>query len=451
MIEFLAYGVVFAAEALIAWIYFEYLFEHKARADRRIFTFAVGYLALWCVSSIGSTMLNVTAFTVVNLLLLTINYTGRYTRFLLRTGFLSFAMLASELLVTLLLNFFVRDFSAYTYRPAVWIALAVLSKLLYFLIAVTTARMQRARERRIDETATVLMLCALPVASIIIAVTLVYVGMEVRMNAVVELLMLCSVLLLLLINILVLLIYNRMQKLAEERMEMQLALQREEAHAEYYALLKDQYESQRILVHDLRNHLQVLHDLKVGENSEAIAQYAARMLDDPALSRVARLSDDPILNILLLRYAGDCKARGIQLTCDIRDHCTDMLIGTETTMIFGNLLSNAVEAAEQSDEKRIELSAIYRAEQQAVVITLVNSCVEAPRSRADGSFISRKANPSKHGIGMKSIAKAVKRHRGTIHTHYNALTRCFHLSIALPSPKKEGDFEKGDDQPNPQL
>lgn len=427
------YLAVFAAEAFTTGMYLEYLFERKGSRLRCFLSFILGYLFLFAITPLDSTLMNVIAFSGVNAIIIRLNYICSLGKILMNVGFLSFMMLSSEALVMLLLTTFVNDFAAYTYRLPVWVALAVMSKLLYFFSVFIVARIFRPKMKEyLEEPGSILLLCGLPPSSVVIVVTLIYICLRIREDTLIEILMLISMVLLLFMNILVLAVYRRMQKLATERTAVQVAFERESAQAEYYSIVKEQYDMQRELIHDIRHHMQTLSDLCENNDSGAILQYTQQMQEDPALTRRVSFSSNPVLNIIVVRYAEQCKGLGINFYCDIREHCIDMLLPRDISIIFHNIFSNAVEAASQSNEKSIELTVFYHSEQAVDVISLWNSCDIPPQERSDGLLETSKQNPSQHGIGLRSVKRVLKNYGGSLILHFEETQNRFFTTILLP-------------------
>lgn len=430
---FIAYLAVFLAEAVTSWMYLEYLFQKKGSRLRCAVSFALGYSFLFCLIPLESTLINAVAFAIVNGIIILSSYQCSLGRALLNTGFLTFVMLASEVLMALLLNVAVHDFSAYTYRISVWTALAILSKLLYFFVILIGAHIFRKRGNQFaEEKGGTLLLCVLPLSSVLVVVTLIYVGIRIRQDSFLETLMLFSMILLLFVNILVLVVYNRMQKLAAERTAMQVELERETAQVEYYTLIKDQFERQRELIHDIRHHIQTISGLSAKENEGAVFQYVKQMAEDPALSRQVIYCSNPVINVIIVRYEEQCSKLGIRFECDIREHCLERLSAQDASIIFHNILSNAVEAASASADKHMELSVFFRTEQSADVITLTNSCDTTPKERKDGLLETHKRDKSLHGIGLRSVRRAVKRYGGAMVLHFEESQKQFFVTISIP-------------------
>ncbi|MCI9652302.1 MAG: ATP-binding protein, partial [Lachnospiraceae bacterium] len=123
----------------------------------------------------------------------------------------------------------------------------------------------------------------------------------------------------------------------------------------------------------------------------------------------------------------------IAFLVDVRDKSVDFLEPGDMTALFGNLLENAVEAAQDlqgAKEPYLELMVDARPG-SLLVITLVNSCREAPRSDGRGGFLTRKAPGAGHGTGMKSIRDTVEKYGGTMRQYYEEEGKLFHTVILL--------------------
>lgn len=67
-----------------------------------------------------------------------------------------------------------------------------------------------------------------------------------------------------------------------------------------------------------------------------------------------------------------------------------------------------------------------------VVITMINSCLVNPIPDGDQDELpSHKPDRQKHGFGMKSIKKIVKKYNGDMQIYYNAESLTFHTIITL--------------------
>ena len=105
------------------------------------------------------------------------------------------------------------------------------------------------------------------------------------------------------------------------------------------------------------------------------------------------------------------------------------------TTLYGNLLSNAFEAATLSTEKSVEVSVINNIHQNNIIISVINSCDIAPILENAGRFRSLKKGPGIHGVGLKSIERIVKKYHGIETMYYDDKNMRFHHIIQLPNSK----------------
>ena len=426
------YAAIFIAEAITAWLYFSYIYSQRKNNLTVFFSFALAYASLYIIAQLNIVFLNVLSFFLVNTILLKQNYYCEIKSAILHSSFLTLAMGISEVLVNLYITSILNDYTAYTYSLSAFASLFVFSKLAYFFVTIFAARFFKPHKGFSLELSQLPLLCAMPLVSVVVIVAFIYVGISGQLTDLTEILIAVSVVLMLFVNIIVLLAYNCIQKLDEERATLQVSQIRDQADAEYYQLLQQQYDEQRILIHDIRKHFGVIDLMAEDGNTVKIREYISELERQPEFKRKARLCDDPILNMVLLRYSELCSEKSISFSCDVRSDSVSFMDATSITALFGNLLSNAVEAAEKSEEKSIDFSITYNPDGQCVIISLTNSCDIAPRIDSNGNYKTSKRDQDIHGYGIKSIERVVRDYNGMSASRYDYTTRTFHYTIRFP-------------------
>lgn len=351
----LCYAVIFLAKGLIAWLYFDTLFEQKSTRKITAISFIIGYLLLFLVSIKESIFLNNSSFTLVNLALLLLNYQCNIKLAILHVLYMNFVMTIAEILSAIALMPFTNDYSAYTYNLTAMIALAVSSKLLYFMILLISSKLFRT-QKNAQNSMTVLLFLLFPFSSVVVSIAFIHIAMTFSLSIVAQILMTASLLVLFLSNILLFIIYGYLQQTESEKFSMQLILQKEQADAEYYDMLQKQYDQQRILIHDIKNHLHMIHGFLQAGKVPELERYLSEFESLPALQKSMRFCENTVCNMILIQTAEQCKEKGIDFQADIREQSISFLEFTDITSLFGNLLSNAVEAAENSAQKMVDLS-----------------------------------------------------------------------------------------------
>lgn len=432
MQEIIAYAAVYVAEASITGVYLDYLFDKKRKRCLHLLSFALTYGILFGISMWNIPILNAVCFTLVNFLLIAFLYRCGLKTALIHAAFLCFLVLAGELLVSLVIALFGYSFSAYTENFAVMLTLIIWSKLLYMVFAAIGALVFLPHKAETPEPGAMALFCVLPIGSVAVTSAIVYIGMRNGTNQVTVVIITITVAALLVMNLLFFSIYNHVQRINQEHIALQLALQRDQAEAAHYQALQEQFDNQRILVHDMKNHLHTIRSLADKGENKQICDYIQQL--DTSLQAIpqARLCSDVMLNMLLLRFREDCRREGIQFQCDIRDHILDFMEASDITTLFGNLLNNAHEAASGAQDRQAELSVRRSSDQNAVVITLNNTCAQAPQTDGAGNFLTHKKDRIRHGVGLKSIQRVVKKYGGIEMLQYDTKTMRFCHIIHIP-------------------
>ena len=430
--ENVCYALVYVVEAVIAWLYFELLFPKEHRKTSFFVVIFPLYASLFALSLINSLTINAASFFAVNIVIIALCYGGSIKITLLHAAFMTFVMIGSEIIVALLINTVVYDYTAYTYNFTVLVTLCVCSKLIYFLALMITAHVFAPRKGNLADPNFLMLLCCLPLSSMLVAATIVFVGMSCELTDWLELLMGASVLSLLAANIFVLVVYNHIQRMNEENTELQLSAIRDTASLEYYSMLSKQYDSQRIMIHDINGHFNALDTLSKNGDINGLKSYLGQLMCMPAFKGKMRLCRDDILNMILVRLSEQCALNTVSFNCDIQTERYTVIDAASMTALFGNLLSNAYEAAVSSANKYIDISISMNEADSFLVISIENSCDFPPILGKHGLLQTHKSDKEKHGLGTKSIERIVKKYKGTSKMYYLTEDKSFHCVINIP-------------------
>lgn len=432
-VELLMTALVLLSEAFIVHSYSSYLFSYKSAKLKTACAYLAGYTCLLLLAVlVGNPIINAIAYTVVNLLILNAFFLCGFVSAIFHSTVLTALMCLSEILCSVVISLYTQDYSAYQVRISVFVALFVISKLIYVLLCVLSAKAFSQHKSGTYENKSMWKLCLLPLSSVFVAVIVVYISMYVELPMDLQIAVSVCLGVLFFANIYTIGIYNKTEKVNYDNMTMKLALLKDESNAEFYKMLQEQYDRQRILIHDVKNHMQIVNSLAVDGKTDEIQEYITKWGFDKAFQSQTRYSDNDILNIIISRLANDCKLNKIDLLCDIRDHCISFIDDIDVAALFGNLLSNAFDSAVKSTKKFIEIDIQIKPVQKTTIIRIVNSCDSKPKKSSDGLFISNKEDKEYHGVGQKSIARIVKKYNGTAENYYDENKKQFDWIIVFP-------------------
>lgn len=432
------YAVIYLAEALTAWQFFGSLFLSKAKFWPRIALYGVGYTVAYLTFAVSTVPVNTFLFAVCNCVILLLGYQVKWGSAILHALLFTGLLLSTEYVIVMLLGAVFQDFAIYQKNLPVLILFSVLSKLIFFLCTQLYVRIARGKETEAPMSAPVAVIFTLCyIFSIMVLLSLFLLCLLVKnLPPLGGILMICGGLGLLLVNILLFTGYQYMQQIHKNYRDLLLLQQKNEADEEYYVMLQEQYDSQRVLIHDIRHHLETIQGMAEKGDLPAVGRYIGEAEQMPALQRQVRYCADPVLNAIVVRYQEVCRKKGIAFTVDIRRASLDFLAPVDITALFGNLLENAVEAAEGALEPFVEFSVSLREPHNLLLVTIANACRELPVEESEGRFATRKREKNRHGIGLQSVRRTLKKYGGQIEFYHTQSPQAFHALVSFPAPEK---------------
>ncbi|MGN0436763.1 MAG: ATP-binding protein [Wujia sp.] len=198
----------------------------------------------------------------------------------------------------------------------------------------------------------------------------------------------------------------------------------------YNELIAKQDDNQKVLIHDIKNHMITLNEMCAESSEDEMREYIRNLIDLPGLTNIFEYTKNKSMNIILSRYKAYCKKYNIDYDLDVSGADISFIDDTDITALFCNALDNAVEAAIKTATPFVDLK-IKSVNDNAIVITLKNSCERKPEKNSLGRFISSKQDPEEHGLGTLSMQRVAKRYNGNVEYHFEEATNTFHTVILL--------------------
>lgn len=202
----------------------------------------------------------------------------------------------------------------------------------------------------------------------------------------------------------------------------------------HYKYLEQREQDTKKFRHDIKSHMQVLStmakDKKYSDFDEYMNEINVRINNFGNHITVNNGIVDAIIN----KYYSEAVRKGIHVEvmgmfpniCHVNayDLCT----------IFSNVLSNAIEAAEKSAEKKITLVCRYT---DTNIVVITKNTFKDEGQFAHSKIVSTKKDIEYHGFGIENIKEAVERNNGMLDIdiqHSN-----FSITIMLGNEEKENE------------
>ncbi|CAL9533016.1 Sensor histidine kinase DcuS [Streptomyces sp. enrichment culture] len=180
----------------------------------------------------------------------------------------------------------------------------------------------------------------------------------------------------------------------------------------------------RAQAHEAANRLHTVVSLiELGRAEEAVAFATAELELAQALTdQVVAAVSEPVLAALLLGKTAQANERGVELVVSPDSRLDDGLLppslpARDLVTILGNLIDNAMDAAQGSERARVTVTA-YTRDGTELVLRVADTGTGVDPAQADlvfqRGFTTKPAGPDGRGLGLALVRQAVHRHEGVL-------------------------------------
>ena len=178
-----------------------------------------------------------------------------------------------------------------------------------------------------------------------------------------------------------------------------------------YHQLEEVQKAQASMLHDLRNYLVVLNgEISMG-NQEAAKRTLRDIIDTVPNVEPKTYTGHGVIDWLLRVKSAEAAEKGVEMFI-AGDKVGELaLTELEICTLLGNLLDNAVEAAQKAPEKWVDVE-IWR-EKDLLFLNVGNSLAEPPK-QSGRYFLTSKQDKMHHGIGLRNVDRVVRKYSGKL-------------------------------------
>ncbi|MFI3326295.1 MAG: GHKL domain-containing protein [Clostridia bacterium] len=423
--------IAISIEGLILFKYLSTLFYPKYSNKITAICLILGFAIHSITYSSDTVILNSTINIILVFLICKLLFKTNIKDSIIHTTIVTLVLAASEIILIMCFNLMYNDMSVYISNPAVGTCLIIISKFLYFITMLSILNFYPAKESDEFTISTQWSIWLTPLATFIMYMIFMNVLFCEELNHFLEISITIICIIFLIANILIFIADTRFKKLNHQYLETQKTLQREIIDKQFYSLLDEQNENQRILIHDIRKHLRIIDDLVNEKSFDDIKNYIKELEKNPVLQTNIKFSENHILSLVLSRYHQMFLNNKINANFMVMPHSIDFIEDNDLTSLFGNLLDNSYEAALNCEGSFVDLSIRYDDLQKVTTINIVNTYKTAPVQIND-EFQTIKKDKTAHGYGIKSIINVVEKYNGFYKFYSDDKNKTFHCVIIMP-------------------
>lgn len=214
-----------------------------------------------------------------------------------------------------------------------------------------------------------------------------------------------------LLNLICIVITVSLNKSNQAAENLKLQKQQLEHNIRYAETVRNQYQEIRNMRHDMKQHLAAVSGLQLEGKYDAAQKYLSEI--SSSIDRIEIFVDvgNDFVNAILNSKLSVARSKGIEVMCN----STSKVSGIneyDLCNLIGNMLDNAIEAAEKVDANAVIEIAIL-SDKYKLMITVSNSIAESVLA-GNVELKTTKTDSELHGFGLNSIRSIAEKYNGSV-------------------------------------
>ncbi len=200
--------------------------------------------------------------------------------------------------------------------------------------------------------------------------------------------------------------------------------------SENYLYIKKKNEDTRKFRHDINNHIITIKQLLMQKKLDELEAYLKSIEDNIHINDNRVTVNNGVVDAVLNQTLYDAEKNNVDIDIEGELYEECFIEPYDLCVIFANLMKNAIEAAKESNDKKIQIKIVR--EKEGIEIRANNS-YKGQREKMDGKYVSSKKDKVNHGYGLKNIEDSLMKYKGRMEIKEEE--KRFHINIFIPWQK----------------
>lgn len=208
-------------------------------------------------------------------------------------------------------------------------------------------------------------------------------------------------------------IYQKIKEKQREENENLLLAEQIENAKQHISEVERLYGDIRALKHDMGNHISVLDNLFMKNETEELEKYMAELKSAWSESVAEIKTGNPVTDVILTQKQKEAEEKGIDFRCKFMYPTDTGINAFDVSVILNNAITNAFEGVNGCKNPYVSISA-YR-KKNAYMLELTN-CISKRVEIDDETGLpeTTKKDKGSHGFGLANIRKVAQEYYGDI-------------------------------------
>ncbi len=432
MVKIICDIFMYIFEALLLYNYADGLFVSKNKTSVKVAGVSAVHVILFAFYQLKFEFVNGILLLGLYYLIFGFIFNAKIKEAIFHTFLCVSTMLVSEIVIMNLCSVIFDDFGAMHSDINAYVFVIATSKILYFAVMLIIKKLTLNKKDSNKKDAFFGVLFLFPFASILICILFFYMANNVEVSAKTWFFMSGIFFVLLFADMIIFRVYENAVKNRTELYELKAAKFQQQIDEKYFAGIEQSQEEIRQFSHDMKNHLLQIRYL---DDVDEIHKYLDEAIADVEKISYVGISSNKMLNLIISKYSAICEKKSIKFVPEVKLASLNYVEDYDLSTLLNNLLDNAVEAAESSEDRVIELK-IFSKNRNFDGIIIKNSCEKAPKHR-NNELISTKKDKLLHGLGVSIVKKTLKKYDAMYDWQYSETEKMFETGIVLPKTSEK--------------
>ena len=218
------------------------------------------------------------------------------------------------------------------------------------------------------------------------------------------------------INIVTFYLYDKISDLLVAQMNRRIIEEQNRYYENQVEMMESALKNMRMLRHDFKNKLSPLCELAKSGKINELTERLSELTDMCQITKEYAVSGNSTIDSIINFKLQQAEKKNIQIKADILIP-EDLSVETfDMAVILGNLLDNALEAVTQTGDRWIHIRIKYT---KGRLIIVINNSFNGLAKKVEDHYITRKKDEKNHGLGLKSVQKAIQKYDGAMQVSHD--------------------------------
>lgn len=209
-----------------------------------------------------------------------------------------------------------------------------------------------------------------------------------------------------------LMLYNNIIKSTQEHVKLRLQIQQAELKNKYSREVNLSIDNLRSIKHDMSNHLSAIKGLAELKEYEKLDEYLDELARPLGKADEIMITNHPVVSSIIYSKSLIAEQEKIDLKIETRLDDDIMIHDQDITILFGNVLDNAIEACSRINSNFKEIRLMIKSLKGYLIVDCENTMDTKNINFENNKLLTSKMDKVNHGIGLENVKRIIEKYHG---------------------------------------